>query len=284
MNVSRSVLTLATLLVALAPASASADAWLPPPGDRYAEFRASHFGSGDFFDSSGVRRFFPGRGIFEARQLLAYNEIGWKERLSLVIALPARSVTLRSDALNTTRTATGLSDLILGARFRILSGATALSAQVEWKAPLGYQHVSAPSLGSGQQDVSGRLNFGMSLPSIDGFFEVLGGYRYRFETPVDEIEVGADVGFWVKSLVLVEGRYAGFKSMGADDAALDRQAHQVGPRLTVRIDDGLDVFAGSSHVIDGNNVEKSDEYYAGLAFKRTRLNRLQGYLGGKRRP
>ena len=46
----------------------------------------------------------------------------------------------------------------------------------------------------------------------------------------------------------------------------------------------LDVFAGSWHTPSGRNTLALDQYYAGLAWKSTKLNRLQGFLGGDARP
>jgi len=283
MRAPRAVPFLVGMVLTLAPVVASADAWLPPPGDRYSEFRAAHSSSGRYCDADGNSGPYRAGAVLEQREVLNYTELGWKPRVSLLFALPARAVTFRSDSLGGTHSETGFADLTLGARFRILDGPTALSLQAEWKAPLGYEHTRAPSLGSGQQDVAGHLNFGWSIPSLDGFLEVDGGYRYRFEEPPDQVEYSADFGFWIRGLVLLEGRYAGVNSVGADSAS-KWNGHLAGPRVTIRVDDRLDVFAGSAHLFRGTNIGRFNEYYAGVAFKRTRLNRLQGFLGGKRRP
>ena len=60
--------------------------------------------------------------------------------------------------------------------------------------------------------------------------------------------------------------------------------HEVGPQLLYRVDDNLDAFAGSLHTASGKNVIHTDQYYVGVAVKRTRLDRLQGFLGGTKRP
>jgi hypothetical protein len=280
MKAIRSALTLAAGCAVLIPAVCSADAWLLQPGEHYCELRASHGSAGEVFDALGARRDLS--ELVQDRELLSYNEIGWFQRVSLVAALPARSLTLRqlSDG---SATATGFGDLRLGARVRILDGSTGLSVQGEWKAPLGYQHTQSPKLGDGQQDFVGMLNLGTGFRALNAFLEVRGGYRYRMEEPGDRIELAADLGFWILESLLLEGRYAGFSSSEADFFP-ESEAHVAGPRVTYRVDDRLDVFAGSSHVVDGVNVAATNSYYAGVAFKQTRLNRLQGFLGGKRGP
>ena len=50
------------------------------------------------------------------------------------------------------------------------------------------------------------------------------------------------------------------------------------------VDDRIDAFAGSWHSPVGKNVLHIDEYYAGVTWKATKLNRLQGFLGGAKRP
>jgi hypothetical protein len=44
------------------------------------------------------------------------------------------------------------------------------------------------------------------------------------------------------------------------------------------------MFAGSNYTLSGKNVARTDSYYMGFAVKKTRLNRLQGFLGGMRHP
>jgi len=275
----------ASLAALLSPAAASADAWLPQPGEYYSEFRASYGIMDRFFDSEGTRHEFFGGGIQESRELVSYNEVGWKKNRSIVISIPASSVTYRRDSPAFSGNATGLSDLLLGARFRMLDGPTALSVETSWKAPLGYERDATPSLGNGQQDLLGGIHFGTEIEALSGFVELSWTYRYRFEAPPDEMTHAADLGFWLGPSLLVEGKYRGVYSVGAAEFPFeDFDYHVFGPRLTYRLDDRLDVFAGSSHLLWGSNVSQTHQYYVGMAVKQTRLNRLQGFLGGKRRP
>jgi hypothetical protein len=115
--------------------------------------------------------------------------------------------------------------------------------------------------------------------------QVASGYRYRFEKPLDEYAVDADLNLWLGSSMLVSGAYAYARSLGTGDVPeREFMFHEAGPVLTYRVDDRLDVFAGSLYTLAGKNVLRTDHYFVGLAVKRTTLNRLQGFLGGTRRP
>jgi hypothetical protein len=61
-------------------------------------------------------------------------------------------------------------------------------------------------------------------------------------------------------------------------------SHLAGARFTYRVDSRLDAFAGSWHSPAGEHVLHLDRFYAGLAWKSTKLGRQQGFLGSDRRP
>jgi hypothetical protein len=270
--------------LALLPTLAAASSpWLPAPGEFYSEFRAGHASVGRVFDNDRNSVGLGAQAIAEERSLASYNEVGWKRNLSLVIAVPAVSRTLRVDSLRQSYTNTGLSDLELGLRYRLLQGPTALAVEADWKAPLGYDRLATPALGSGQQDITGLLLFGAPIAGR-GFVQVASGYRYRFELPLDEYLVSGDLAVWVGPL-LASGSYDYTQSVGTGDVPeYEIERHELGPRLTYRVDNGLDFFAGSTYTVSGRNQPRIDRYYLGVAVKQTTLNRLQGFLGGTRRP
>jgi hypothetical protein len=51
-----------------------------------------------------------------------------------------------------------------------------------------------------------------------------------------------------------------------------------------RVDDRLDLTAGSWSTAMARNNLHYDQFYVALAFKQTKLNRLQGFLGGTKAP
>ncbi len=104
----------------------------------------------------------------------------------------------------------------------------------------------------------------------------------------------AELGIWVRPQLLVSGAFRGEWST-YQGGAYDRLAAPVttangpelsvrrflaGPRLTYRVDERMDVFAGSWHTPGGRNALHLDQYYCGIAWKHTGLDRLAGALGG----
>jgi hypothetical protein len=273
---------MACLASGILPGVASAGAWLLAPGEYYSEFRGSFRSASTFHDNGGERQAFPGGGLREERELVSYNELGWKKSATFILAIPALSRTVRFDRSSFTQT--GLADINLGLRLKLIGGATAVAVQADWTAPLGYDRDAFPALGSGQQDATGRLLFGTALLGR-GFIDVASGYRYRFESPLDELLISGDLGVWIGPSFLAAGHYAYTKSVGtATVPEQEIETHLAGPQLTYRVDDRLDVFAGSTHTASARNALHADRYYVGVALKRTALGPLQGFLGGKRRP
>jgi hypothetical protein len=298
-------------------ASAHAGAWLLAPGEHQTEFHASGFTADSWHGAEGARFPLVGNGLYQVRSLVATTELGWKKGRSFFLSVPFSGVTRREGAARHpwgpgyNRTETGLSDLVMGIRVKLHQKTSALSVDVAWKAPLGYARDFAwrdlrgrkytvtgtpgdstrpavaqypPTLGEGQQDLMGTLNWGTPL-ARRGFLDVSAGYRYRFEAPADQVIARADLGLWLGSRLLLGGRYSGEIAAGDGDTPGDRVTrHLAGPIVLLRVDDRCDVFAGSFHTASAENALHVDELYAGMAFKVTKLDRLQGWLGGMPKP
>jgi hypothetical protein len=310
------VLGLAALASLTLDQRAFAGAWTPAPGEYYSELRGGWFSSDGYHDENGDRWFIHGGGLIEQRSLLFYNELGWKPRWSLVLGIPLVSVTRRFGAAGGERvppTVTGLGDAVVGLRYRIANGRTGAALELDWKAPLSYErsrffpvtradsiaagdtdgdgdslnlsvvrHLGSPVLGDGQSDVALKLHLGTAIPR--GFLQASGGYRYRFESPKDQVVLSADLGVWLTRSLLLAGRYEGEIAGQGDRPADEPDRHRVGPTLVYRVDDMLDLFAATMHTASASNALHTDEVYVGVAFKQTKLSRLQGFLGSAAAP
>lgn len=273
----------ALALCTLAPASAAAGAWLLPPGDWASDIRGTFFHADTYYDVDGERTRFAQGGVLEQRALEAWNEFGWTPRIGVFMAMPYVSTTRRFADDTRLPAQTVLGDMRLGARYALKGGATALSFSAIWKAPLGYNREIEPAPGLGQQDVSGALAFGAPLAGR-GFVEVEAGYRYRFEAPADQMIARAGAGIWFGAL-LVGGRYDGAVAAGDGDTPADKiSEHLVGPVFLYRIDDHIDLSAGSLHTAAGENVPHTNRVYVALTVKESGLNRLQGFFGNAQSP
>jgi hypothetical protein len=58
----------------------------------------------------------------------------------------------------------------------------------------------------------------------------------------------------------------------------------VEPIVSLRVDERMDVFAGSYHTASAKDALHIDQIYVGLAVRQTKLDRTQGWLGGAPRP
>lgn len=292
----------------------SADSWGLAPGEWYSELRGGSFTADSWHNEDGDRQSLFGGGTVEDRTLLAYNEFGWHPHLAFIIGVPAKSLTRRGTSLPVLRTESGLGDALIGFKWNFANGATAIAVQADWKAPLGYnRHVlathqdsvisgdasgngdsldvarlrqaSPPRLGDGQQDLGISLLIGKQLPGLRGYVEASGGYRHRFDDPADQVVGGAELGFWLTPALLLAGRYEGEAAMGEGSRVQDEvDHHRVGPRIVFRVDDTLDLIAGSLHTAAARNAFHTDEIYVGMAFKQSSLSRFQGAFGTRRSP
>jgi hypothetical protein len=283
------------------PSFAIAGPWLPAPGEYFSQFTAGRYSADTYYNNDGDRASF--KGMTERRWLTSYSELGWKKSASFIFSVPVISVTNRAgrDFGFPSATQTGLGDLTVGIHYRLKDGPTAASIEADWVAPLGYQHDAAPSLGTGQHSLGGALHLGARLPALDGFFELSGGGRSKLEKiesrpssntfsslfqPIlpfeSEIYGSATAAAWIGNSVLVSAGY--FLQNAPAGVSVENHSYVFNPQVMYRVDERLDVFAGSRHTSAGKNVLHTDEIYVGMAFKKTRLNRLQGFLGGTKRP
>jgi hypothetical protein len=313
-------LALATLT--LAPPShgypATGTPWVLKPGEFYSEVTGSVFAANTFHDDGSERP--PLNGKLDQRELVSYNELGWKTRASVWLAVPIvnRGFTRFSGG---TSTSTGLGDLDLGLRFRMKGGSTPASLSFGWTAPLGGNRKLFPGIDgdggtdpaiyppfspSNASDTSMYFNQGLQSLRVGvdfggrawkrAFWTAGGEWRYRFleflntdKSSHNARFIGghASLGWWAMNSLLVEGLFQGewltSQSENYDrNLAIDRDPKRTlaGPRLTWRVDDRMDVVAGSWHVANGKNVIHYDQYYFGIAWRQSSLSRYAGAYGG----
>jgi hypothetical protein len=288
------IAALAVLAVsATSAAVAAAGPWALAPGEYYTELQGSFFSSGTYYDDNGDRQ--PIGGLAEQRALTSYTELGWKKHWSIQMELPALSNTRRDGVDDAT--SSGFGDLSLGLRYALHNGPSATSIQLGWRAPSGYNSNLEPGLGTGLQRLSGSVETGRPLGQ-KGFAQGGAGFARDFlvvgsrsTDPADSeaqrswynhLLLNGAVGLWFGNL-LVAGQYEG-EIAGATGLDTKTTSHLIGTRFAYRVDERIDAVAGSWHSPGGKNVLHVDQFYAGVAWKVTKLNRLQGFLGGSKRP
>ena len=299
-------IALPTLVVAVLTAltsvrSATAGPWGLPSGEWGANLEASTFLANTFRGWDGFRA--DSGLVVQERALRSVVEVGWKKRITLVFGVPVLSVTRRNARIQ--GTATGFQDVRAGMRYSLMGGRTAAAVQLDWTAPAGYNRnldTLGLRLGDGRQELSLEILGGTGISDF-AFFQGSIGHGYRFlgfakesSDPVTDpahpaqylwsrhILASADVGFWASRSLLVAGRYRG--NLTYDQGALvqDSDTNLAGTLLLYRLDDRLDMFAGSWSTIGGRNSLHFDQVYVGFGFRNTKLNRVQGFLGGTQAP
>lgn len=304
--------SIATLLTTFASlGSAAAGPWNLAPGEYQTGFRAGFFSADSYHDANGNRfPLFEG-GLTEERVAMSVSELGWKKRLNVILGVPWASVTRQpGDRFPQRPTATGLADALVGFRYALLRGTPAAAIEIDWKAPLAYERdaflshadsvrcgdasgdgdsldmncagqAGTPRLGEGQNDITFALHLGAAVPAMRGFVQASGGYRMRFERPQDQLAGTADLGVWVLRPLLVAGHYEGHVAKQDGPRPTDESdVHRVGPVLLYRVDERIDLIAGSLHTLAAKNALHTDEYFVGVSFRQTKLGRYQGFLGG----
>lgn len=284
---------LAVLGLVVSARTVLAEPWVLAPGEFVTELRGTLFSADDYHDLNGDRRPFPFPGQFEQRQMVSHSEFGWKGRTNVFLEIPASSVTFRTGDGAFSGTSTGLSDITLGARYGLLRGASAASATLQWQAPLGYDPERLPGLGDGLQELAAKVEAGTSLLGR-AFVQAGVGYAYRYfsitrdgaegERWSNRILTSAGAGIWVADHLLVGGRYEGLVTSSHGERLEDEDGHLVGPLVVYRVNDHVDAFAGSRHTAAATNQFHRNEYFAGVAFRSTKLDRLQGFLGSLAAP
>jgi len=179
---------LATALLMVLPATAHAGAWTAKKGEQYLK------GAVNYFETSN--RFGPEDGFENFRNLNfnVYWEYGIQDNLTFFATGSLSDLENRSNGVETS--GSGIGDIDVGLRYRLIEGPVVVSVQGLFKAPYLYDEDSELPLGNGQEDFEGKLLFGKSFGELGyGGLEV--GYRVRTEDPVDEfrvlVEYGIDV-------------------------------------------------------------------------------------------
>jgi hypothetical protein len=279
----------------------------------YFKIAGLSFRSQEYLDIAGdqqARVAKPSMEELSDRNISAYIEYGLLERLTLVATLPYKRLVYteerefrRSDT-NTTETLTqdeirsGLADLELRLRWRLLRNPAVVSLALGGKFPLGYDidqdsigsldsgglglgpspvdgagADSKVPLGTGEKDIDMRLLVGKSLYPFPGYLTSTVGYRKRGGAFSDEFFYGLEAGVTYKRL-LVKGVVEGMRTMGNCGAmgqgglVGDQDILKVAPGLIWSLSKHLEIGADLFHIAAGCNTAAGTTYAVGLAFKR----------------
>ncbi len=287
-------LPLAAILLAAAPGRLDAGAWTQPQCGFYSKLAGLSFSSRAVLNTDGERqdRAVDPREELSDRGLSAYLEYGLLDRLTLVASLPYKRLVFRNprearyfEALDSTivrqhpdQSRSGLADLELRLRWRLLLDPAVVSLAAGGKFPLGYEvpteiPESYVPLGTGETDAEVRLLVGKSLYPLPAYVTGTLGYRRRGGDFGDELFHGLEAGYSYNRL-LVKGVVEGIQTLG-DCGAMgegggligDQNSLKLSPGLIWSFNDRLEISADLFHIASGCNTAAGTTYALGLAFK-----------------
>ena len=195
-------------LIMLVPTPAFAGAWTAKKGTNYLK------GAVNYFDTSSR---FGDEGVFENFSNTNFNvywEHGVRDDLTFFATGSLTDLENRSNGVETSET--GVGDIDLGLKYRLINGPVIVSVQGLFKAPYLYDENSELPLGNGQEDFEGKILFGKSFGDL-GYGGLELGYRVRTEDPVDEFRFLVEYGFDLSEDVYLRTKLDGIHAAGSSD-------------------------------------------------------------------
>lgn len=200
-----------TALGLLIPSQAFAGAWTAKKGDNYLK------GAVNFFDTSN--RFGP-EGTFENFSNTNFN-VYWEHgvRDDLTFFATGSLTNIENEAAGIETSNTGVGDIDLGLKYRLINGPVIVSVQGLFKAPYLYSEDAELPLGNGQEDFEGKVLFGKSFGKL-GYGGLELGYRVRTDDPVDEFRFLVEYGFDVNDKTYLRTKVDGIHAAQSSDVDL----------------------------------------------------------------
>ena len=208
----RQILKSASLLAIMLtiPSTAFAGAWTAPKGDTYLKGAVNYFETSSRFGEEGTFE------NFQNTNFNVYYEYGIQDNLTFFATGSLTDLENRADGVETS--GSGVGDIDVGLRYRIIDGPVIVSVQGLFKAPYLYSEDAELPLGNGQEDFEGKVLFGKSFgPAGYGGLEF--GYRVRTEDPVDEFRFLAEYGFDATEKVYLRTKLDTIFAAGSADVA-----------------------------------------------------------------
>ena len=190
------------------PSSAWAGAWTAKQGDTYLKGAVNHFETSSRFGPEGTFE------NFQNTNFNIYLEHGLKDNLTFFATGSFSDLENRSDGVETSDS--GIGDIDVGLRYRLVDGPVIVSVQGLFKAPYLYDEDSELPLGNGQEDFEGKLLFGKSFGDL-GYGGVEVGYRVRTDDPVDEFRFLVEYGFDLSDRTYLRTKLDGIHAAGSSD-------------------------------------------------------------------
>lgn len=261
-------------LAALAAVPAWAGPWLQKRGHGLAIASWRDYRAGERFSLTGAREPLGAGGVFRAKSLHIWTEVGLTERWTGILSGSVQSLRYQDPGYRASTTAPGDIEAGLRRGLRVADSGWQVSAQMLVKAP-GYSSHAEPRPGNGQADLEGSLLTGRSFPvgSRWGFVSLEAGYRKRWGRPGDQYRAEASGGIhWNQRLTLTAQSFA-IRRAGALPAASGSRNPLIEPvfdlykiqvSAIVRLAPGWSVQTGYGQDFAGRNIGRGRQWIVAL--------------------
>jgi len=196
-------------LLAALPSTAHAGAWTAKQGQQYLKGAVNYFDTSSRFGEEGTFE------NFRNQNFNVYWEYGIQDDLTFFATGSLTDLENRADGVETSNT--GIGDVELGLRYRLIDGPVIVSLQGLFKAPYLYSEDAELPLGNGQEDYEGKILFGSSFGPL-GYGGLELGYRHRSDAPVDEFRFLVEYGIDVSEQVYLRTKLDGIHAVESSDA------------------------------------------------------------------
>lgn len=202
----------------------------------------------------------------------AYAEYGLSPEWTLIASTFGKDMQAenRTDRFSTR----GLSDLTVRLRYSLPQmGGVVISPQIGLKIPTTYDADAAPPLGSGDLDIMGSLQVGISFYPAPAYAGLSLGYKQRGGIPQDELYGHLEAGVFVDSSVLLRARLDFIESTtnDADGFTILNQVPEqgyitAGPGLSIILNENWQINLDPRWTIAGRTTAQIVNIIAGVAY------------------
>ena len=210
----------------------------------------------------------------------------WPDRLadrnpSTQYSVAVREATL-PNGVDTSQSASGLGDIWLGGRVRLLpdGGSVVGAVTLGLKLPTGSPNQEIP-LGTGVIDYEGAVAFGgpFALAELLGYWQSSGGYRLR-NRGANELTYQAEIGVTIAETLMLQGVVDGVHSFADFDAATsaiggmvstassDQSFARWNANFIYSLSPDTDLTVGYGHTFSGRNALSAGAFGVGVAWKK----------------
>ena len=264
-------------LVGAVPELARAGAWACPKGRSFAKLSTIHYRSDEVFGGTGDREPISIYGSeFRANQGFIYFEYGLLERLTLVTQLNGASLKSESNIRhNVLRlTTNGVGDVVLGAKYQLVSKPIVLSPFVSVKIPTSYDDDLNPALGTGDADGEFRLLAARSFFPLPLYIGAEAGFRVRGGPFSNQISYGGEVGATPLSRLSVKAFLEDGRTLSGNDRLAEPGLVQVsegdftklGLIAGILVSGPLWLEVSLESVVAGENVSAGHSWGLGVSY------------------